>query len=241
MTRYQPKLEDQFASFLRDLRDRIGAVESRTNAFGTNADGTVNIANLAVVNHGGGGATLMYLGAPGPGTLLMTVSGAAGTDGYGNGYPQGIGVFDGAGNQLGQWGAGGLVASPLGDLISPHPGTTPSVAETWQAPALGAGFAVPGGALAPPGYQFEAVGGGRVRLRGQANLTGTVGAGTAMFVLDSHYWPVYEQELSAPNTLGGAAGQGAAVGVDTAGNVKILPGGVAGNVVRLDGLTFPLD
>ncbi|MFJ2307662.1 hypothetical protein, partial [Streptomyces sp. NPDC087787] len=51
--------------------------------------------NDAVVRGGisVGGVSLYYNGTPGPGRLIMAVSGQAGTDAYGNGYPAGISVF----------------------------------------------------------------------------------------------------------------------------------------------------
>ena len=47
----------------------------------------------------------IYGGAPGPGTLIMSIAAAAGTDPYGNAYPAGIGLF-GSTDQL-VWPASG--------------------------------------------------------------------------------------------------------------------------------------
>lgn len=53
MTRYKPPLEGQFAAEIRNLRTRIATLEARTNPLGTNADGSVTMSNLYVVNGGG--------------------------------------------------------------------------------------------------------------------------------------------------------------------------------------------
>ena len=53
MTRYQPVAEEQFKTSLRRLQDRVGTLESRTNAVGTNADGSVSVSNLYVVGDTG--------------------------------------------------------------------------------------------------------------------------------------------------------------------------------------------
>jgi hypothetical protein len=50
MTQYPAVGDQQFGQLIRDLRARIGVLESRTNAIGTNADGSVTVANLFVVN-----------------------------------------------------------------------------------------------------------------------------------------------------------------------------------------------
>lgn len=242
MTRYPAPAEQRFPELIRELLQRVGALESRTNALGTtNSDGSVVIPNLVTVAHAGGGSSLTYAGAPALNTLLLSISGTAGVDIYGNSYPQGIGVWDGAGTLLGKWGSAGLVASPLGSLLSPQLGVTPLVADTWHVASLNAGFGAPGGILLPPAYQAEAVNGGRVRLRGQATLTGTVGSGTTIFTLGTHYLPAHEQQLVAGNTLSGASGQAPVLGVDTSGNVQVLVGGASGNRIRFDNVVFPLD
>lgn len=59
-----------------------------------NADGTAEFN--AVTIRGGtivGGTALYYDGAPGPGTLIMSISATAGTDPYGNAYTAGVGVY----------------------------------------------------------------------------------------------------------------------------------------------------
>lgn len=239
MTRYAPSLEQQFAATLRQLRERVATLEQRTNPLGTASGGGTYIANLSF--HTSSGQTLIYQGDPAPGSLLLSIASGAGVDAFGNGYPAGLGVFDGAGTQLGQWNATGLTGDPLGVLRSPQPGVLPDSAETWHAASLGSGFAAPGGALAAPAYQGEGVNGGRVRLRGQVNLTGAQSAGAVVFTLAAHYVPAFDQQFSAPNTLSGASGQGASVGVDTSGNVVLLVPGSVGNTVRLDGWVFPLD
>lgn len=242
MTRYPPPPEQRFEEKVRELFARVAALESRTNALGTtNTDGSVVIPNLVVVNHSDGGTSLTYAGMPALNALLLSIAGAAGTDGYGNAYPQGIGVWDGAGILVGNWGSAGLVGSALGSLRSPQPGVMPATVEVWHTPGLAAGFAAPGGVILPPAYQAEAVNGGRVRLRGQVNLTGTVGSGTTVFALNPGYAPAHEQELSAGNTLSGVSGQAPVLGVDTSGNVQVLVGGSSGNVVRFDNVVFPLD
>ncbi len=53
MTRYQPVLDKQFENALKGLRARLGVVEQRTNALGTNSDGSVTASNLFVVNANG--------------------------------------------------------------------------------------------------------------------------------------------------------------------------------------------
>lgn len=53
MTRYRLPLEDQFGALIGDLKKRLSVLEQRTNAIGTNSNGSVTVSNLFVVNASG--------------------------------------------------------------------------------------------------------------------------------------------------------------------------------------------
>lgn len=236
MTRYLETLDRQFPAAFKRLLGRVSLLENRLAAFGTNADGTISINNLVTVNHIGG-QTLIYNGTPALGTLLMSISGAAGVDDFGNAYPQGIGVWDLSGNPIGQWGAGGLSAA----LKSIAPGSPPGTADVWHGPTLAAGFAPTGIPYAPVGYQYEGVNGGRVRLRGRLDLTANQAVNTVIFTVDPDWAPAHTQEFTAAGTISGATNQVPVIGVAASGNVTLLDAGTSGDSVRLDGLVYTLD
>lgn len=50
MTQYPAVLDQQFGQALKNIKSRISVLENRTNAIGTNADGSVTVSNLFVVN-----------------------------------------------------------------------------------------------------------------------------------------------------------------------------------------------
>lgn len=54
------------------------------------------------------GVSLYYNGTPALGNMIVSIAPAAGTDVYGNAYPQGITTYDGAGHKTGTWNLGSL-------------------------------------------------------------------------------------------------------------------------------------
>ncbi|NUR04312.1 MAG: hypothetical protein HOY79_49765 [Streptomyces sp.] len=52
------------------------------------------------------GVSLYYNGAPANGNMIASIAPAAGTDAYGNAYPQGIATYNGAGVRTGLWNMG---------------------------------------------------------------------------------------------------------------------------------------
>ena len=113
-------------------------------------------------------------------------------------------------------------------------------AETWHTPGLNAGYSSDAGS-APVGYQFEATNGGRVRLRGQVDLTAGQAAFSAIFTLPAGYQPVYPQYFETPNTLNGWAAGKPSIQVNAAGTVQPVVAGINGNNVTLDGIVIELD
>ena len=111
--------------------------------------------------------------------------------------------------------------------------------ETWHAATLDAGFTGVGSPL--PGFEFEPVNGGRVRLRGVVDLTANEPSGTAMFTLPSGYRPAFTSAYSTPNNLSGAVLGAADVTVAPSGAVALGAPGTAGNFVQLDGIVIELD
>lgn len=89
MTRYPTPPHQAVPKAIGDVLSRLTRLENRTNAVGTNADGTITIANLRIVNSTMG-QILVYNGAPALGNLVMSLSSVAGTDIYGNAYPAGL-------------------------------------------------------------------------------------------------------------------------------------------------------
>lgn len=117
--------------------------------------------------------------------------------------------------------------------------------EVWNTlPLNGPGF-VAGATL--PRYRYEPIGTqGIVRLVGQVKLGGTEAAGSVIATLPVGYRPATEHAFLTPNNLSGATGSitgaiGGSILVTSTGQVEIVPNGVSGNVVWLDGITFPLD
>lgn len=109
-------------------------------------------------------------------------------------------------------------------------------------PAFGAGFASAGAPTAPVGFQMEPIGsGGRVRLRGQVNLTAGQAAGATIFTLPAGYVPASRQFFYTPNNLSGAGAGSIVVIVKETGDVDIGPAGSNGNFVVLDGIVAELD
>lgn len=116
------------------------------------------------------------------------------------------------------------------------------VIETWHTPALGSGFASNGGAQAPVSYQLEPIGsGGRVRLRGQVNLTANQTAGATMWTMPAAYTPAFTQFFVTPNSLSGYTLGISSVVINANGTVECRPAGTSGNDVILDGICYELD
>lgn len=112
--------------------------------------------------------------------------------------------------------------------------------ETWHNASLNAGFAAFGGGYNTPGYQYEPINGGRVRLRGLVSLTAAEAASTAIFTLPAGYVPAKDQLFLTPSTLSGA-NLGGTIEVVSNGQVQIFTAGALGNYVALDGIVIELD
>lgn len=116
--------------------------------------------------------------------------------------------------------------------------------ETWH--VVGAGGQPPflnsfsAGGTAPR-FQFEPIGGGRVRLSGAVNTGVVTGANTAMFTLPAGYRPARNLNFVTQNNLAAYTLGSSSVQVTTAGDVQLVPAGAAGKFVVLDGICFELD
>lgn len=119
---------------------------------------------------------------------------------------------------------------------------SPSNPETWHTvTSFGTGFEAAVGQVAPA-YRFEPVGSaGVVRLRGVVETTAATAAGATMFALPANYNPANLQQLITRSNFGGAATT-ALLTIQTGGNVQSATASTAaGQLLSLDGITFPLD
>ena len=71
-----------------------------TSGWSINKDGSAEFRNIVIVADGTSGKILVYSGPPAAGNLIISVSGAGGTDSYGNTYVQGIEARDASGNYI---------------------------------------------------------------------------------------------------------------------------------------------
>jgi hypothetical protein len=136
-----------------------------------------------------------------------------------------------------------LFVDSNGQLVGAQPGTS-TTPEAWHNLSLNAGFAA---GVTTPRYRYEPVGSaGIVRLDGQVSLGAAKAAGAAIATLPAGYTPSLLHPYITVNNLSGAvasvtAALGGSISVQTSGQVQIVPAGALGNVVYLDGITFPLD
>jgi hypothetical protein len=125
------------------------------------------------------------------------------------------------------------------------PPLTKIQADSWHTvggigqPAFGAGFAA--GAPATR-FQYEPVGGGRVRLDGSVNLTAAQVAGATIFTLPAGYVPANDHFFTVPNNLSGGFNNGFNLKVQGGtGAVQEVQSGSNGNTISLDGVVVPVD
>lgn len=77
-----------------------------------NRDGSAEFNNVAIRGATTSqGVSLYYNGTPALNTMIASIAPAAGTDIYGNNYPQGIATYNGAGVKTGSWNLGSLVTT----------------------------------------------------------------------------------------------------------------------------------
>lgn len=124
--------------------------------------------------------------------------------------------------------------------VGPYTNVAPAVAETWHNLVLNAGFAASGSVVGTPGYQYEAVNGGRVRLRGEVKLTAAQAANTAIAQLPPSYTPALQQEIYGANSLSGSVASRGCVYVDNGGMIRLAVAGALNNVLQING-TIELD
>lgn len=80
-------IRDAIQSSNFSLAARTGwAILKNGDAWFFNITATGEITGNSVVVSGSGGGVFVYDGLPGPGTLIVAIVGAAGTDPYGNAY-----------------------------------------------------------------------------------------------------------------------------------------------------------
>ena len=132
-----------------------------------------------------------------------------------------------------------------GAWLNPNTGSVQAIvdgaAEVWHTPSLSPGFTSVGSPYAPVAYQYEPVGDGRVRLRGQVGLTSNQGAGTPMFSVGVFYRPAHRQDFVTVNALTGYTAGSASVIVQAAGTIELGgTGGNLGDTVNLDGIVIEL-
>jgi hypothetical protein len=80
-------IRDQVQSANFNLAAQTGwAILKNGNAYFWNLTATGDITTTTVIVAGATGGTFIYDGAAGPGTLVVAITGAAGTDEFGNAY-----------------------------------------------------------------------------------------------------------------------------------------------------------
>jgi len=77
------------------------------------------------------GVSLYYFGVPAIGNLFLSIAAVAGTDIFGNAYPQGIGLWDATGAQIGIWNTTGFTVQN-----DPGTGALIAVSQTSGSPLL---------------------------------------------------------------------------------------------------------
>jgi hypothetical protein len=97
------------------------------NIAGTTITGSVFSGTDFTINTSG---AFFYAGTPANGNLLISLTQAAGTDGFGNAYVAGVGVYS-SGKNIGSWNAGGLTlqntASSLNGSLQVAPNATTGI------------------------------------------------------------------------------------------------------------------
>lgn len=231
-----------------------------------------NVTTLLIVNATAGGFSGVFVYSPiaGPGNLIQSIAGAAGTDSYGNAYLKGDTSYanDGFGTFTQEnagllvfgngtfptvaAGAASIDLQTTGKLLITVGSTGPNITMA-QAQGPGSAFVADswhnlslnagfsGVAGQTPQYEFEPVNGGRVRLRGVVSLTANEANGTVIATLPAGYVPPKVTSYVLPNNLSGGTGTNAAIQVDASGNIKLNTAGSIGNFVQFDGVTIPLD
>lgn len=126
-------------------------------------DGT-QISGAQFAAYGTTGEVLVYSGTPASGNLVMSVSAAAGSDGYGNAYKAGVWIYDSGGNSMGLVPGGGSAASQIALSTGNGTPTPPS----GSAALYGAGT---GAVQAVDGTDAQAYGTQRRSLRTASNQT----------------------------------------------------------------------
>lgn len=82
---------------------------SGSSGWSVNRDGSAEFNNVTIRGSTiDQGVSLFYSGTPAAGNMIVSIAPAAGTDAYGNAYPQGIATYDGAGHKTGSWNLGNL-------------------------------------------------------------------------------------------------------------------------------------
>jgi hypothetical protein len=203
--------------------------------FGIDINGNISLANntgkTIMYGQSSDGTLIFYTPAgAGAGNLAIAIAPAAGTDPFGNVYGIGMESVPSI-TTLGQFNGQKFVAF--------QPATTNS--ETWHNATLNPANFTVNAAYAPVGYQFEGINGGRVRLRGQVVLASNQGGATTIFTLPAGYQPVNLQAFTVPNSLNGGLNNLYSVQVNGAGSVQMVPAGITGNFVQLDGIVIELD
>jgi hypothetical protein len=138
-----------------------------------------------------------------------------------------------------------LYVVKLMNAVHPGSGTSPAnpaSVETWQTISYSAGF----GAGAPAArYRLEPMGGGIVRLDGVVNTTAATAANATMFTLPTGYRPTANKRFAGVSSSSGyiATNNGASlIQITSAGVVSCVSAcSAAGQVIVLDGITFPVD
>lgn len=99
-----------------DLATETGwAIMQNGDAYFFDVTATGSVTATTVIVHGTTGGVFVYSGAPGSGNLLGSFAGMAGTDPYGNDYPQGLLISNGTDSiVIGETGGSPLIYFPTG-------------------------------------------------------------------------------------------------------------------------------